>query len=231
MAPALGKLAFDSSFSGPVAGWPASSTNLAVNRYAEGGYVLHPLTRRRFDMVAVPSNVMTSVETVTATASLQSGQGIWGVWCRGTDSHATQSYQFWTSHAGAVSIVTPQGQTPWVYLQGIDVTTPTTLLARCADANPGPVQLTLSVNGRQVLNQRVSGALPGPGFSGIEAAGFSDVAGHRLDSIQQVRHLRRMRRERIQAPDPRQGSTGELPGLSGRSRTDDGSHCGSHPNE
>ena len=177
LAPALGKLAFDSSFSGPVVGWPASSTNLAVNRYAEGGYVLHPLTRRRFDMVAAPSNVMTSVETVTATASLQSGQGIWGVWCRGTDSHATQSYQFWISHAGAVSIVTPQGQTPWVYLQGIDVTTPTTLLARCADANPGPVQLTLSVNGRQVLNQRVSGALLGPGFSGIEAAGFSDVAG------------------------------------------------------
>jgi hypothetical protein len=29
-------------------------------------------------MVDAPSNIMTSVETVTATASLQSGQGIWG---------------------------------------------------------------------------------------------------------------------------------------------------------
>ena len=54
---------------------------------------------------------------------------------------------------------------------------PTMLSARCADANPGPVQLTLSVNGRQVVTERVSGALLGPGFSGIEAAGFADVAG------------------------------------------------------
>jgi serine/threonine protein kinase len=186
LAPALGKLAFASSFSGPATRWPATSTTQAVNRYAQGGYVLHPLTRSTFDVVTAPSNVMTSVETVTATASLQGGQGIWGVWCRGTDSRATQSYQFWISHAGSVSIVTPQGQTPWVYLQGIDVSTPTTLSAQCADANPGPVQLTLSVNGRQVLTQPVSGTLLGPGYSGIEAAGFSDVAG----PIAQIRFTR-----------------------------------------
>lgn len=185
-APALGTLAFASKFSKPVTGWPASHTKLAVNSYAGGGYLLHPLTRTAFDTVTAPSNVMTSIETVTATASLESGQGVWGIWCRGTDSHATESYQFWISHAGAVSIVTPQGQTPWVYLQGVDVTKPTTLTARCADANPGPVQLTLSVNGRQVVTQRVSANLLGPGFSGIEAAGFSDVAG----PIAQVRFSR-----------------------------------------
>jgi hypothetical protein len=57
------------------------------------------------------------------------------------------------------------------------VTAPTTLSARCADADPGPVQLTLSVNGRQALTLRVSATLLGPGYSGIEAVGFTDVAG------------------------------------------------------
>ena len=177
-APALGTLAFTSSLSRPAAGWPASRTKLAVNRYAGGGYVLQPLTRSYYDMVQAPSTVMTSVETVTATASLQSGQGVWGVWCRGTSGNPAESYTFLLSHAGAVSISGPQGLlTDWRYLQGIDVSKQTTLTARCADANPGPVQLTLSVNGRQVLTTAVTTDLLGPGYSGIMAGGFADVTG------------------------------------------------------
>jgi hypothetical protein len=117
LAPAPGKLAFASSFSGPATGWPTRSTTLAVNRYAHDGYVLHPLTRNTFDMVAAPSNIMTSVETVTATASLQSGQGIWGGLVPRYRPAGNAELSVWISHAGAVSIVTPQGQTPWVYLR------------------------------------------------------------------------------------------------------------------
>jgi hypothetical protein len=35
--------------------------------------------------------------------------------------------------------------------------------------------------------------LLGPGTSGIEAVGFTDVAGHRPDPVQQVRDLPRMK--------------------------------------
>ena len=66
--------------------------------------------------------------------------------------------------------------TGWVYVDGLDVSAPVTLSARCRDVAGGGVEPTLGVNGRIALTHRPTTIL-GPGHAGIEGMTFSDVAG------------------------------------------------------
>ena len=108
---------------------------------------------------------------------MTSGQGAWGVWCRGIDRTGTKRYEFLVSHAGAVQIIEPGGiGSGWKYVEGLDTSVPVTLAARCADRVGAPVELTLAVNGRIALTYRPQTIL-GPGPAGIEGMTFSDVNG------------------------------------------------------
>lgn len=113
---------------------------------------------------------------VTATATLRSRQGLWDVWCRGLDNNPSDAYLFLISHTAAVQITLTgfQDGTGWKHFNEIDVSQPITVSARYADTPGAPVQLTMAVNGRQVLSYRPRKLL-GPGYSGITTQPFGDV--------------------------------------------------------
>ncbi len=157
--------------------WPDADTVESVTRRTATGYALHVTGRGTTAPVPAPPAASVSDEVVSATATVTSGQGIWGVWCRGVDAAGTRRYGFQISHTGAVRIVTPDNEVPdWVAVTGLDLSRPVTLAARCADVPGAPVELTLAVNGRVVLGHRPTVVL-GPGYAGIEGATFADVEG------------------------------------------------------
>jgi serine/threonine protein kinase len=158
--------------------WPATKTADYETRYTTGIYAVHATTKGGYFAVPSPTSKSLSDEVVTARAAVESGQGAWGLWCRGTDAAGTERYEFLLSHAGAVQILEPDGSsTGWKYLATLDVSEPVTMAARCADVPGAPVMLTLSINGKVALTYRQKGPLLGPGYAGIETMSFSDVGG------------------------------------------------------
>jgi hypothetical protein len=163
--------------------------------YSANGYRLHP-TENAFVAVPAPGDEPQAPdEVVSGTAAIVSGQGAWGVWCRGTDPAGTNRYEFQLSHGGAVRITMPDNTaTEWVYLRDrgitVDVSRPVTLTARCRDLAGAPVELTLAVNGQAVLTHRPDAVL-GPGYAGLQAMPFSDVGGNMITAEYQQFELRR----------------------------------------
>ena len=168
---------YEQDFATPSPDWVAEEIPPYTTAYAGGGFELRMTERGVFVPVPAPPARSVSDEVVSATATIMSGQGAWGVWCRGVDEVGSSRYEFLISHAGAVQIIGADGEgTGWVYLRGVDLTAPVTLSARCADVGTAPVVLTLGVNGRTALTYRPRTIL-GPGHAGIEGMTFSDVAG------------------------------------------------------
>jgi serine/threonine protein kinase len=169
---------YSTDFSDASPRWPATKRDEYETRYTAGMYAVHATARGGYFAVPSPSRTSLPDEVVTARAAIESGQGAWGLWCRGTDAAGTERYEFLLSHAGAVQILEPDGSsTGWKYLADIDVSEPVTMAARCDDVPGAPVVLTLSVNGRVALTYEPKGQLLGPGFAGIETMSFSDVSG------------------------------------------------------
>jgi hypothetical protein len=153
-----GPTLFEQSLTTPKPGWPVGRSDIADVEFKDGAYMVHPQSYQYGKYIAAPAPPETFLSdiVVTATASLQSGQGSWGVWCRGVDDPG-DAYLFLISHAGAVQITLTgfNGDgTGWKYLEGVDVSKPITISARCADIPGYPVLLTMAVNGREVLNYR-----------------------------------------------------------------------------
>jgi serine/threonine protein kinase len=171
--------------------WAATTGPSYTTRYTSSGYELHVADKGVFQPVPTPPASSVSDEVVTATATTISGQGAWGVWCRGTDEAGSRRYEFVLSHAGAVQIVEPGDTgTGWVYVSGLNLSQPVTLSARCADVVGAPVELTLVVNGRIALTYRPTTIL-GPGHAGIEGMTFSDVEGPTIDAAFRRFEIRR----------------------------------------
>ena len=173
---------FDSDLSSPAPGWPVSSTDAEVS-FGEGGYRVHPRSTQSPAFLAAPAPPTTFISdaTVSATATLQGGQGIWGVWCRGADDRPSRSYVFLISHTAAVQITTEDygDGTGWKHLDGVDVAAPVTVSAHCMDNGTNssrPVTLTMDVNGRQVLEYQPATVFS-PGYYGVTTQPFSDVTG------------------------------------------------------
>ena len=183
---ATGETLYRHTFADGASGWPLGRTTMIESSTDGCAYLVHPLAKGDYAYLPAPAPdaARMSDEVVSATATLREGQGLWGVWCRGVDQSASNAYYFEISHTAAVRILVLDGSqygggTNWHHLDGVDVTQPTTIAARCADVPTGaPVQLTMAVNGRQVLSFAPSGtALLGPGYAGISALTFSDVNG------------------------------------------------------
>ncbi len=174
-----GPLLYEQTFTAPSSDWPEVAQAGYETRYRDGGYDAHILDHGVHQPIPGPDTASSTDQVVSATASVQSGQGGWGVWCRGSDNEGSERYAFLLSHAGAVQIVGPDGGgTGWVYIDGLDVAGPTTLSARCADVADGPVELTLAVDGRTALSYKPpTTALLGPGYAGLEEMSFSEVNG------------------------------------------------------
>lgn len=174
-----GRVLYEQTFATPSGEWPDATLPGYETHYRDGGYELHILGHGVYQPVPGPQIGSVTDEVVSATATVQSGQGGWGIWCRGIDQAGSSRYEFLISHAGAVQIAGPDGYgTGWVYLVGLDTSAPVTLAARCADVVGAPVELTLAVNGRTALTYRPdSTGLLGPGYVGIEGMTFSDVSG------------------------------------------------------
>jgi serine/threonine protein kinase len=173
-------LLFSQSFATALPSWPTGRSNGADLEFRDGVYAFQPLDRTRAPYVTAPAPTETflSDTVVTATAALQSGQGLWGVWCRGVDTDPSTAYLFLISHTAAVQITATgfQDGTGWKHLDGVDVSRPTTISARCADVPGASVELTMAVNGRQVLTYRPATVLS-PGYSGVTMQPFGDVEG------------------------------------------------------
>jgi hypothetical protein len=160
--------------------WPELETNGYTTTWTGAGYRLHLVSLGEYETVPAPSTPAPSDQVVSATGTRVSGQGAWGVWCRGTDETGSDRYEFQLSHAGAVRIVMPDATaTDWTYVEGLDTTRPHTLTGRCADVPDAPVELTLAVDG-VVQQEHRPAAILGPGYSGIEGMTFSDVPGPTL---------------------------------------------------
>lgn len=158
--------------------WPATRTADYETRYSTGMYAVHLITRGGYFAITSPTNKSLADEVVTARGTIESGQGAWGLWCRGTDAVGTERYEFLLSHAGAVQILEPDGSgTGWKYLADLDLSQPVTMRAHCADVPGAPVVLTLSINGKVALTYKPTGPLLGPGHAGIDIMSFSDVSG------------------------------------------------------
>jgi hypothetical protein len=181
---ATGAELYTQSFADGTAGWPMGRTPTYESRTDGCAYIVRPLAKGDAAYLAAPApdEALAADVTVEATATLRAGQGFWGVWCRGVDKGASAAYYFQISHTSAVRILvldgTPYGGgVSWKHLDGVDVTRPTTITARCADVPGAPVQLTMAVNGREVLSFRPGTGLLGPGYAGVLSATFGDVDG------------------------------------------------------
>ena len=172
-------------------GWNAAGHGLATTHDGPDGLTLAMAQNASPATLAAPGISGTGREATTATAALTSGQGAWGIWCRGTSGGGADRYRFLLTHAGAVGIFGYRTEATgppreegsgWWYLDGLDLTGPVTMTARCADVPvDGPVALRLSINGRTVAGYVPSADfLLSPGYSGLEAYSFNDVTGPRL---------------------------------------------------
>jgi hypothetical protein len=185
-----GPTLYEQSFADPAPAWPTGDSDTYELTLQDGILRLHPLAKNEGVTVTAPAplNTHQSDLVVSATATLSSGQGFWGVWCRGVDTTPSNAYYFEISHTAAVRILVLDGSqfgsgTGWFYLDGVDASQPTTISARCDDVPGAPIELTMAVNGRTALRYRVANQDPvlGPGFSGISARTFSDVEGTTAD--------------------------------------------------
>lgn len=170
------------SLTAPAPGWPVGTSDTVDQAFRDGVYAVRPRSKGDSAFLPLPVDAGLSDVAVSATATLRSGQGFWGVWCRGTDEDATDAYYFQISHTASIRILVLDGSrygggTGWKRLQGVDVSEPTTVSGRCADVPGAPVRLTMSVNGRDVLTYDESSHLLGPGYVGISAQTFGDVDG------------------------------------------------------
>lgn len=103
---------YEHAFTEPAPEWPATVEPDYETTYTPAGYRVHGTGRGVFGPLPAPPTGSASDQVVSATARITSGQGAWGVWCRGVDGTGARSYQFLLSHAGAVQIVEPGGGAP-----------------------------------------------------------------------------------------------------------------------
>ncbi|MEU4724734.1 caspase family protein [Nonomuraea dietziae] len=177
-----GSNTYAADFIASAVGWTRHQNGVGAATWSSSGLTTTVSQNKRIFMLPAPGGPQGgNRQRISAVARLGAGQGIWGVWCRGTDATGRARYEFLLSHTGSVGIFSTGGEetdaTGWWVIKGIDMSRPVELGGDCVDTpNNGPVQLRLSVNGRTVLTYRPRQIL-GPGFSGVEASGFNDVPG------------------------------------------------------
>jgi hypothetical protein len=170
-----------SNFSTPQRGWPIGASSAGDREWRSARYDVKILAAGVADFVTAPASRPATDARVVATGRLTTGQGGWGVWCRGTSSG--QRYEFSLTHAGNVYIKTPDGETAPVHVP-VDAYSDNTLTADCRDApSGGGVQLSLRVNGAVAASYLDRGpTLLPPGRVGLHAFSYSDVTGDLADA-------------------------------------------------
>jgi hypothetical protein len=178
------RAAYSIDFTTTAEQWPAKDTAVASFTRDTAGYEVQLTDDNMPQVMQAPAPLAHTREVVSATATIESGQGAWGLWCRGTDRLGTNRYRFLLTHSGSIGIfeskLTATGEmldqgTGFWRLTNIDLRQNIHLEGRCADLD-GLVSLTMLVNGRQVLKYKPVQIL-GPGYSGTEVYGFQDVPG------------------------------------------------------
>ncbi|WP_327106827.1 serine/threonine protein kinase [Nonomuraea glycinis] len=175
--------------------WRKVNPTLATARRRDDGleddgleYSIQQNSRRV--VVAAPIGPAPGSEAITVRGTLESGQGGWGVWCRGTTAAGQKRYSFMVTHAGAVGIFDYSTNSSgvgnnWWYLKGVDWNSPINLRVLCEDTGEAkPIKLTLEINDRTVLVfEPDTTAILGPGFSGVECFAFGDLPGPRANIV------------------------------------------------
>ncbi|MBG0825925.1 hypothetical protein HS048_35210 [Planomonospora sp. ID91781] len=179
---ATGIDSYSVDFSASASGWTRRQNGIGEATWSSSGLTTTVPQNTRVFVLPVPDGPRGgNRERISAVAKLSSGQGVWGLWCRGVDAAGRARYRFLLSHTGSVRILSVGGEetdeTGWWVMKGVDMSRPVELGGSCIDTpDNGPVQLQLYINGRTALTYRPRQIL-GPGFSGVETSGFKDVPG------------------------------------------------------
>jgi hypothetical protein len=173
---------FRDDFENPDRGWDVGQSPNGVMEYVPGQYRISANPGGVAVWSAAPAVRPAAAVKIIATARIASGQGGWGVWCRGTDTG--ERYEFSVTHAGVAYIKTPGGSgsgTGPVSIPGLDTYQDTRMVAECRDApNGAGVALTFTVNGK-TISYLDRGPLLGPGKVGVHAFSFGDMLGDPAD--------------------------------------------------
>ncbi|MFC6082391.1 caspase family protein [Sphaerisporangium aureirubrum] len=183
--PVTGHVKYTIDFTRSATGWTTGRAGIGTVSRSADGLTVHPTQNKQIFILPVPGPPPgTRAEHMSSVVRFNSGQGAWGLWCRGSERAGGARYRFVMSHTGSVAIFAGGGYddtTQWWALKGIDLDRPIALRASCMDVSEsGPVRLEFAVNGRTVLTHRPR-TLIGPGYSGLEAWAFLDVAGPTAD--------------------------------------------------
>ena len=162
-------------------GWPTGDGGHGRAQYATRQYQI--LTAKgETDWRPAPTLPAAGSIQVTATASLASGQGGWGAWCRGTGD-GTQRYWAAITHGAALAFGTPSR--PFVVITDspvkADIYRSNSVGIDCRDAD-GTVRISIMVNRRWICSFLDHGELLGPGRVGALAFAFVDAGGAPADA-------------------------------------------------
>lgn len=124
--------------------------------------------------------------SVSATARLATGQGGWGVWCRGTSLWDSNRYEFTVTRDGVAYIVTPDhrgDEDDPAQIPGFDAGAEHTVSAECVRLPAGAgMRLTMKVDGAEVATWvDIRATLP-PAGVGVHSFAYGDVPGPLADA-------------------------------------------------
>ncbi|WP_344649025.1 serine/threonine protein kinase [Cryptosporangium japonicum] len=169
-------------------GWAESGRGTAEVSPDANGLLFRVSSVGKYLVFPIPQPYGGNDERVIAVGRINSGQGGWGVWCRGAEKNGGARYQFVLTHAGNIGIFTfRNGEkdavdgTAWWHVDGLDLSRPVTIEGRCSDSGIPGVSLTMLLNGRKVLSQSQPKTLLGPGYSGLSIYAFDDLSGPKIN--------------------------------------------------
>lgn len=158
-------------------GWAESSAESGSVERTDEGLVIRPQPGFATWELAPVTKPVGAAVTIEATARVERGSGGWGVWCRSTPDG--ERYEFIVSHTGSVEIKGP-GISSQIVPNQVNAAEDNRMLAECSDP-PGAntVQLSLTLNGRQILvKQPEPDAEPlGPGPVGLHGFAYGGQKG------------------------------------------------------
>jgi hypothetical protein len=163
------------------AGWPTGDSGHGRAQYVTRQFQILTV-KGEADWRQAPTLPAAGSIQVTTTASLASGQGGWGSWCRGTDD-GTDRYWAAITHGAAIAFGTPSR--PFVVIADSpvkpDIYRPNSVTIDCRDAD-GTVRISIMLNRRWVCTFLDHGRLLGPGRVGVLAFAFVDADGAPADA-------------------------------------------------
>ena len=156
-------------------GWTEGSTESGSVERTDKGLVIRPRPGFATWELAPVTKPVGAAVTIEATARVERGSGGWGVWCRATPDG--ERYEFIVSHTGSVEIKGP-GISSQIVPNQVSAAEDNRMLAECSDP-PGAntVQLSLTLNGRQILVKQPAAEPLGPGPVGLHGFAYGGQKG------------------------------------------------------